>query len=237
MEGWIRVPRKLMEDGWLENHPRLALWLYLWLRASYKKHKTTINYNRNGSVVTEEVDLEPGQLLFGRYKAGEAIGLKDGRVRTLISQFKKQGHIRVSSNNRYSIISIVDWERSQNDGATAKANPSSVDPDVTTTIAPPLDRVSTTYNNGNKGNTGNDDDDNFTEFIDLLNDQLKKYNYQIERELLIKKLRKSYQSYGLEEVYKTFAIVIERIIDGKEVKEPISYGVQILKNRAAEKSE
>ena len=114
MQGWISVHRKLLEDGWLQNHKQLTLWLYLLLRASHKAHVVSLNINRNNEWMTIEQELEPGQLIFGRKAAARATGMSEQNVRTIIKRLERRGSVQVFPTNNYTIISIVNWSHYQN---------------------------------------------------------------------------------------------------------------------------
>jgi hypothetical protein len=59
------------------------------------------------------VSLQPGQFVFGLYKACEETGLTLSSVRTSIKYLVAAGNITINSTNKYSIISIVNWAQYQ----------------------------------------------------------------------------------------------------------------------------
>jgi len=107
--GWVKVHRQMIEHGWLPNHPLLALWLYLLLKASFKEHICRIPVNRNNAIVTRDITLKPGQLVFGRKRAAEETGLSEQNVRTLIAYLKRSGSIEVQPTPDFSIVTITNW--------------------------------------------------------------------------------------------------------------------------------
>ena len=109
MEGWIKIHRQVIENGWLKNRSLWILWSYILLKAVHKTHNQKVTINRNSGTITEEVLLKPGQLIFGRKKASEDTGLSEQNIRTALKHLKCLKNITVKSTSNYSIITIVNW--------------------------------------------------------------------------------------------------------------------------------
>jgi len=107
MNGWIKLHRKMLENPILmESNDYLALWIYLLLNATHRKHETIFG----GKVIT----LEPGQLVTGRNKLAKELHLQGMKVdrmlfclesAQMIEQTKKSGVGR--------IITITAWDEYQ----------------------------------------------------------------------------------------------------------------------------
>lgn len=108
MDGWIKLHRRLIETGWLQNHKVLVFWIYSLLKASHQPIKMIVGF--------QEVQLEPGQFIFGRRKAAEETKLSEQEIRTCIGFLKKAQNLTIKSTNKFSIISIVNWHAYQNLG-------------------------------------------------------------------------------------------------------------------------
>lgn len=78
------------------------------MKATYKKRKTTVDYSM--------VELEPGQFIFGLNSAVNQLPLSLQSIRTCIKVLIFNNQITRQTTNRYSIISIVNWERYQGNG-------------------------------------------------------------------------------------------------------------------------
>jgi hypothetical protein len=61
----------------------------------------------------QEVELEPGQFIFGRKVAAEATGLSEQEVRTALDSLRKQQNLTIKTTNKFSIVSITNWETYQ----------------------------------------------------------------------------------------------------------------------------
>lgn len=103
--GWIKLYRQLITNGWLKNHKMLAFWIYCLLKASYGPIKMIVGY--------QEVQLESGQFIFGRKKASQETKLSEQEIRTCLVFLRKAKNLTIKSTNKFSIISITNWERYQ----------------------------------------------------------------------------------------------------------------------------
>ena len=58
----------------------------------------------------QEETLLPGQFIFGRKKAAQELMYSENKTYRLINKLKNMQNIDIKSNNKYSIITIVNWE-------------------------------------------------------------------------------------------------------------------------------
>jgi len=77
------------------------------MKATHKKTKQLVGYKK--------VELEPGQFIFGRKKAAIETGMSEQNIRTCLDSLKTMENLTIKSTNKYSIISIVNWESYQQD--------------------------------------------------------------------------------------------------------------------------
>jgi hypothetical protein len=99
--GWIKLYRRALSNGWLKNHKLWAFWCYCLLKASHEKKKTILGF--------QEIELEPGQFIFGRKKAAEDTGLTERSIRTCLKLLEKNGNVTIKTTNKFSIITVVNW--------------------------------------------------------------------------------------------------------------------------------
>jgi hypothetical protein len=104
--GWIKLWRKSLEAGWLKNHRLWAFWTWCLLKASHQDHKQLVGL--------QEVALSPGQFVFGRTKAAKELGLSEQQIRTSLNFLKRAGNLTIKSTNKFTIITIVNWDIYQN---------------------------------------------------------------------------------------------------------------------------
>jgi hypothetical protein len=114
-QGWIKLYRSTLENGWLMNHKLWVFWCYCLLKASHKSHKVIIG--------SQEIELLPGQFVFGRKVASKETGLSQQSIRTCVHNLKTLKNITIKSTNKYSIITIVNWGHYQNSDEEATSKP------------------------------------------------------------------------------------------------------------------
>jgi len=102
VEGWISVHRKLLGSVVFNNPDLLKVWMWCLLKASHKKHKQLVGY--------QEQTLFPGELIFGRKKTASDLGYSESKTYRLIKRLEELGNITIKSNNKYSVITVVNWE-------------------------------------------------------------------------------------------------------------------------------
>lgn len=106
MAGWIKIHRKMLSNPVVFKDPdHLAVWMYLLLTASHKKHKTIFG--------GKPVFLEAGQLITGRKKISEATGVNPSKVKRILNLFKTDQQIDQQATRYGSIITILEWDKYQ----------------------------------------------------------------------------------------------------------------------------
>ena len=100
-DGYIKLYRKSLLNGTIKNPELWAFWCWCLLKASHKKIKIVVGF--------QEVELEPGQLIFGRRKAASELNLSEQTIRTCVNSLKSTNQITIKPTNKFSIISIVNW--------------------------------------------------------------------------------------------------------------------------------
>jgi biotin operon repressor len=130
--GFVKLYRSSLHNGWLNNSLLWTFWCYCLIKASYKDQQIIFN--------GERIALQPGQLLFGRKKAADALEMSEQSVRTCIMKLKKWGNISVHATKKYSIITIINWEAYQCRDKTSESS--------LTVAQPTCNQHLTTYKKG-----------------------------------------------------------------------------------------
>jgi hypothetical protein len=104
--GYILLWRKVEDSGWIKNHKLRAFWSWCLIKATYKKRKVIVG--------VQEIELEPGQFIFGRKSASEQTDISERSIRTFIDFLVKSQNMTIKTTNKFSIISIVNWDIYQN---------------------------------------------------------------------------------------------------------------------------
>lgn len=87
--------------GWASSPKHFNLFITLLLRANYKQSKWR-----------HEI-IKPGELLTGRKQLSMWTGLSEQSVRTALNDLKSTGELTIKSTNKYSIITITNWDKYQ----------------------------------------------------------------------------------------------------------------------------
>lgn len=103
MEGWITLHRKFLTWEWFDKPEMVQLFIWLLLNANYADKKW------QGQVIKR------GQILTTTPKIMEALRLTERQTRTCISRLKSTGEVSVKTTNRFTIITICNYDRYQND--------------------------------------------------------------------------------------------------------------------------
>jgi hypothetical protein len=105
--GYVKLWRKSIDGGWLRDSELWALWCWLLIKASHKPLKILVGLR--------EVHLNPGDMVFGRKGASKELEMSEQKIRTRIQFLESSKNITIKSTNKFSIISIVNWETYQQD--------------------------------------------------------------------------------------------------------------------------
>lgn len=105
--GYVKLWRKSVDSGLIENCEAWAVWTYILLKASHKPHRQLV-----GSQI---VNLSPGQLVVGRKALAERLNLTERKIRTCLDLLKKLQNVTIKTTNKYSVITVVNWSLYQGD--------------------------------------------------------------------------------------------------------------------------
>lgn len=103
--GWVKSYRKLKEDGWFKDLAFAGFWHWLIQSAAFKEC-TSFEAGR-------EIALNPGQLVFSYKKATTETSISVQTARTYIERLKINKRINIQTTNKYSIITIINWDTYQ----------------------------------------------------------------------------------------------------------------------------
>ena len=105
--GWIKMHRTLLESSIFDDAELLRVLIYCVLQASYRELRVPVG--------RQVITLQPGQLLYGRKAVSSRLGIGESKLRGLMNQLEQMGIIAVESSNRYSIVTILQWDAYQNE--------------------------------------------------------------------------------------------------------------------------
>jgi hypothetical protein len=76
------------------------------MKATHKKMWWTVKTGKS----EVEVEIFPGQFIYGRNSAAKELRMKLSTVRNRIEKLKNIGNLDIKKDNQYSTISIVNWD-------------------------------------------------------------------------------------------------------------------------------
>jgi len=108
-DGWIKLWRKSFDSAVWKNKNLWRLWTYCLLKANHERKWVSV---KTGEYETE-VEVLPGQFVFGRNIAAKDTKLYPSTVNYLMQKLKFSRNIDIQSNTHYSIVSILNWDTYQ----------------------------------------------------------------------------------------------------------------------------
>lgn len=174
MEGWIKLYRKIRENKyWLEprRFNKAEAWIDLLLKASYKDQEIVLgNLNLN---------LKAGQFVTSQLKLSELWKWDREMVNKFLLRLKNDRQITYKTSNKYTIITICNWNSYQNPDIEKPATNSTTEPAATPQqnrqqTDNKTDTINNEKNKKNDNNGKNKNKKRFFEFVLLTDDEYKK---------------------------------------------------------------
>jgi hypothetical protein len=100
-EGWIKLYRKFDEWEWFNISEMVHLFIYLLLNANHEDGEW------------RGVAINRGQIITGLHKLNERTKISIRTLRTCLYRLRKTGEIDIQTTNKYSIITILNYESYQ----------------------------------------------------------------------------------------------------------------------------
>ena len=142
--GWTKAWRRLLRWPFFRNPKVAHFWEYCRLKASHARCRVTVGY--------VEVELEPGQFIFGRKVACQETGLSARTLRCALAALIRSKSLKttIHPTRHFSVITVLNWEAWQGNGP-GEGQPND---QPATNRRPTGDQPATTNKNGKKGKKG-----------------------------------------------------------------------------------
>ena len=103
MSGWVKIRRNLREWEWYDDKNATRLLVHLLISVNYvdKKWKNTT--------------VKAGSMVFSWATLSENVGLSIQQTRTAMDKLKGSREATVRITNRYSVVTLVKWNKIQSD--------------------------------------------------------------------------------------------------------------------------
>lgn len=115
--GFIFLLRSILESYMFQHPGIFKVWIWLLVKARWKDGYASWPTGKGDTVVT----LKRGDVLIGRNKAAEELGMPGSTFYSHLKKLQSVGSIKIKSTPNHSIISIVNFDKYQNaDNLTKK---------------------------------------------------------------------------------------------------------------------
>lgn len=106
-ENWIKLHRKLTDSAVFSDANCLKAWIYILCNVAYRDHDTIYR----GDVV----HLQAGQMITGRKILANELNVSEKQAYKLLKTLEKLGNIAIKADNRFSLVTVVNWGFYQSD--------------------------------------------------------------------------------------------------------------------------
>ncbi|MCK1983715.1 MULTISPECIES: hypothetical protein [Peribacillus] len=113
MQGYIKLYREILQSPIWQDPPKLRLWLLCLMKANHQQAELLIE--------NQIINLSPGQFLTGRLSL-EVDYNRNVPKKYIVSGktlwrwlklLESKGSVSIKSTNKYSIVTIVNWDKYQ----------------------------------------------------------------------------------------------------------------------------
>jgi hypothetical protein len=106
---YIKLDRDLLYSYCFANPNHLKIWIWLLIKANFKNAFVPINLGKG----FKTIEVKRGQLIFGRNKAEDELGLNGSLIYRTLQLFEELGQINIEVNSHYSLITICNYDSYQ----------------------------------------------------------------------------------------------------------------------------
>ena len=107
MDGWLKLYRSILDSAVFQDAEILKVWIWLLCNVAFEQHDTVCY----GKVI----HLKTGQIATGRKKIAQCTDLNENKVYRALTVLKSLGNIEIKATNKYSIITVVNWDKYQDE--------------------------------------------------------------------------------------------------------------------------
>lgn len=103
MKGWIKLHRKILDNGVFADAELLKVFVWCLLKANISESEKNV-YGAK---------LKQGQFITGRSSASEELYIKPSTVHDRLKRLQRMGYIKLKSTNKYTIITVLKFKQYQ----------------------------------------------------------------------------------------------------------------------------
>ena len=124
MDGWLKLYRSILDSAVFQDAEVFKVWIWLLCNVAFEQHDN-ICYGK-------VIHLKPGQIATGRKKIAQCTDLNENKVYRALTALKSLGNIEIKSTNKYSIITVVNWDKYQEENGKRTTNEQQTNSKTTT---------------------------------------------------------------------------------------------------------
>lgn len=102
MPGWLKLHRKILESAVFQNADALKMFIWILCKANTQENETVIG--------TSAVKIKKGQMVFGRKKAAEVLGLTENKCYRIMNLLEELKIITTKRTTKFTVVSVMNWE-------------------------------------------------------------------------------------------------------------------------------
>lgn len=99
--GYIALHRKTLDSSIFDNPHLFKMWAWCLLKATHTEHKQMVGL--------EEITLNKGQFVTGRFVGAKELKVNESTWYKHLKQLEKMQMISINSNNKYTVVTVVNW--------------------------------------------------------------------------------------------------------------------------------
>lgn len=104
--GYLKLYRQTLDNPTvMKDAEHLAIWMWLLMNAKF----APVDDYFGG----ERITLQPGQLITGRKRISEALGVSESKVQRVLKCYESEHMIEQRTDRQGRLITIVSWDRFQ----------------------------------------------------------------------------------------------------------------------------
>lgn len=142
VDGWLKLYRSILDSAVFQDAEVLKVWIWLLCNVAFEQHDT-ICYGK-------VIHLKPGQIVTGRKKIAQCTDLNENKVYRALTALKSLGNIEIKSTNKYSIITVANWGKYQDENGKITSSEQQTN-SKTTAEEQQLNSKRTQHKNGKNG--------------------------------------------------------------------------------------
>ena len=104
--GYLKLYRKTLDNPTvMKDADHLAIWMWLLMNAKF--------FPTDDWFGGQRITLQPGQLITGRKKISEALGVSESKVQRVLKCYESEHMIEQRTDRQGRLITIVSWDEYQ----------------------------------------------------------------------------------------------------------------------------